>query len=154
MTNDYDKYYKEKFRQGIEFQDLVSMTLYRYGIVLGNFSSKKYQYSMGENMLGAEVKLDMNFRSTGNLYIETAEKAHPDRPEYTRSGVDRDSSWLFIIGDEKEIWIFSVKHLRLLRQHCSCVRTTTSKGFLLPLSLANKECIRKIRMKGKDDEKA
>ena len=55
----------------------------------------------------AEIKRDGKFRETGNLYIETAEKSHPDKYEFIPSGIMRqDNSWLFVIGDEKTIYIF------------------------------------------------
>ena len=99
----YDNgYYSEKLEQGLQFQDAVTQLLYQRGIVVVGFASRKYQNEHGENMLGAEIKRDGNFRDTGNLYIEVAEKAHPSREHYTDSGIFRkDNSWLFCIGDEK-----------------------------------------------------
>jgi hypothetical protein len=96
-------------------------------------------------MLGAEIKRDDNFRKTGNLYLEIAEKSHPSKPEYTPSGIYRpDNSWLFVIGDEKTAYIFSTKYLQLLAERYKVVETPTSRGLLMPLADAEKYCIRKI----------
>jgi len=138
-------YYQVKLQEGLEFQDFVTRELYQRGIVVIGYSSRKYQNNEGENMLGAEIKRDGKFRETGNLYIEVAEKSHPDKPSYTKSGIHReDNSWLFVIGDEKTIWIFSTKYLRMLEDRYRPVQKPTSKGFLLPLNEADKYCIRKI----------
>lgn len=145
-------YYNEKLQQGLEFQDVVTRELYLRGIVVVGFASQKFQNAIGENMLGAEIKRDDNFRKTGNLYIETAEKAHPKNPNYVSSGIMRDdNSWLFVIGDEKTIYIFSTKYLRILSDHAAQrnwrrVTTPTSKGFLMPIADAEKYAIRKIDM--------
>lgn len=140
-------YYNEKLQQGLEFQDVVTSALYQRGIVVVAYSSSKYQITHGENLLGAEIKRDGKFRETGNLYIETAEKAHPDNPVYVASGIYReDNSWLYVIGDEKTVYIFSTKYLRMLESRYMKVTKPTSIGFLVPLDEADKYCIRKIEM--------
>jgi hypothetical protein len=144
-----DGYYQKKLKEGLEFQDFVTDELYKRGIVVNGYSSKKYQYNKGENLLGAEIKRDGRFRETGNLYIEVSEKANPDNPFYVTSGIKRyDNSWLFVIGDEKTIWIFPIKYLRMLeKKNYRSVQKPTSKGFLLPVRDADKYCIRKIEPK-------
>jgi len=144
-------YYEYRLQVGLEFQDHVAEVLYQNGIVLGHaFSSRKAQVEKGENKLGAEIKKDMNFRKTGNLYIETAEKAHPLNPRYVPSGIwRRDNSWLFVIGDEETLWVFSVKQLRVIAEQADRrgyrkVQTPTSRAVLLPLPDADKISIRKI----------
>jgi hypothetical protein len=140
-------YYQSKLDEGLEFQDVVTKELYLRGIVVVGFSSRKYQNNEGENMLGAEIKRDGKFRETGNLYIEVDEKSHPDKPTYTPSGIHRrDNSWLFVIGDERTIYIFSTKYLRMLEDRYKHVEKPTSHGFLMPLSDADKYCIRKIEI--------
>ena len=145
----YNKgYYNEKLKIGLEFQDRVTMELYKRGIVLVGYSSNKYQNEYGENILGAEIKRDGMFRETGNLYIEIAEKSHPDKENFTPSGIYRDdNSWLFIIGDENTFYIFVNKYLRWLEKKYQKKIKTTSKGFLMPLKDADKYCIRKIQIK-------
>ena len=98
-------------------------------------------------MLGAEIKRDGNFRKTGNLYIETAEKSHPDNKNYVPSGIFRkDNSWLFVIGDEETLYIFATKYLQRLSDRYKEVIKTTSIGRLMPIAEAEKYCIRKIEV--------
>lgn len=138
-------YYADKLEQGLEFQDIVTKELYQRGIVIVGYSSRRFQNQEGENMLGAEIKRDGKFRETGNLYIETSEKSHPDNPNFIPSGIHRkDNSWLFVIGDEKTFYIFSTKYLLLLEPRYKTVNKPTSNGFLLPLEEAEKYCIRKV----------
>jgi hypothetical protein len=142
-------YYKEKLQEGLQFQDIVTEALYQRGIIVIGYASQKYQQTKGENMLGAEIKRDGKFRETGNLYIEMSEKTHPDKPDYIPSGIFReDNSWLFVIGDEKLIYIFSTKYLQMLitSKGYAKVEKPTSRGFLMPLIEADKYCIRKIEL--------
>lgn len=142
-------YYADKLEEGLRFQDVVTRELYQRGIVIVGYASRAFQISHGENMLGAEIKRDGNFRDTGNLYIETAEKAHPDNKNFVPSGIFRkDNSWLFVIGDERTIWIFSTKYLQLLHDKRGWreVKKTTSIGRIMPLADANKYCVRQIEI--------
>ena len=140
-------YYQEKLEEGLRFQDVVTTELYRRGIVVVGYSSRRFQNEIGENMLGAEIKRDGKFRETGNLYFEVAEKSHPNKPGYYPSGIHRaDNSWLYVIGDEETVYIFSVKYLRLLEPRYKKKHKTTSIGFVMPLSDAEKYCIRKIEI--------
>jgi hypothetical protein len=140
-------YYNDKLQQGLEFQDVITRELYQRGIVIVGYASRKHQNEDGENLLGAEIKRDGKFRETGNLYIEVSEKAHPDRENYTPSGIKRkDNSWLFVIGDEKTVYIFSTKYLLMLEDRYKHVTKPTSNGFLIPVEDAEKYCIRKIEI--------
>lgn len=142
----YDNgYYKEKLEEGLQFQDIVTRELYRRGIVIVGYSSRRFQYNEGENMLGAEIKRDGRFRETGNLYIELAEKSDPRNSDYIPSGAFRgDNSWLYVIGDDATVFIFSTKYLQLLKPKYRQVNTPTSIGYLLPISDAEKYCLRRI----------
>ena len=74
-----------------------------------------------------------------------AEKSYPDNEKYIPSGIYRkDNSWLFVIGDEKIVYIFSTKYLKKLECRYEQRIKTTSKGFLIPITEAEKYCIRKI----------
>lgn len=140
-------YYNDKLQQGLEFQDVVTVALYQRGIVVIGYASRRFQNQEGENMLGAEIKRDGLFRQTGNLYIEMSEKSHPDKLEYTPSGIFRaDNSWLYVIGDEKTIYIFSTKYLQMLCNRYKSVEKPTSRGVLMPIVEAEKYCIRKIEL--------
>ena len=138
-------YYSEKLEEGLQFQDVATRELYKRGVVVVGYASRKFQNEEGENMLGAEIKRDGMFRNTGNLYIEICEKSHPSKPTYTASGIFReDNSWIFVIGDEKTMWIFSTKYLRIIKDRFRHVEKPTSKGFLIPLEMADKYCLRRI----------
>lgn len=138
-------HYQDMLEVGMKFQDHVARTLYKYGIVVVGYTSRLYQEKHGENMLGAEIKRDGKFRETGNLYIELAEKSHPDNASFVSSGISRkDNSWLYVIGDEKTLYIFSIKYLQKLSSRYRFVETPTSRGFLLPLAEAEKYCLRKL----------
>lgn len=63
-----------------------------------------------------------------------------------RHGWRKDNSWLFVIGDEKTIYIFSTKYLQMLEDRFNKVSKPTSKGFLIPVQEADKYCIRKIEI--------
>ena len=141
---DYDGYYQEKLEEGLRFQDYVTDVLYEHGIVLVTYVSKERGRN-GENKLGAEVKRDGKFRSTGNLYLETEEKRRPtDRGIYA-SGIFRpDNSWLYVIGDEATFWVLSKRLLCEFARQRPCrfksVETSTSRGLLLPVADADRWC--------------
>jgi hypothetical protein len=142
-----DGYFHEKLEEGLRFQDVVTRELYQCGIVVVGYASRRHQKEHGENMLGAEIKRDGRFRETGNLYIETEEKAFPDAARWVPSGIHRrDNSWLFVIGDEHTIYIFATKYLRMLEPRYEKKEKTTSRGFVLPVDEADKYCIRKIEI--------
>lgn len=144
----WNGYYQKKLEQGLEFQDVVTEALYHRGIVVVGYASRVFQNKRGENMLGAEIKNDAMFRQTGNLYIEVAEKSHPDKPNYTPSGIMRaDNSWLYVIGDIETVWIFSTKYLVMLKDRYPPMQTPTSIAHLMPMAAADKYAIRKIDLK-------
>ena len=141
-------YYQDMLKRGLEFQDVVTEALYHRGIVVVGYASRVFQNKRGENMLGAEIKNDAMFRQTGNLYIEVAEKSHPDKPNYTPSGIMRaDNSWLYVIGDIETVWIFSTKYLVMLKDRYPPMQTPTSIAHLMPMAAADKYAIRKIDLK-------
>ena len=134
-------YYKEKLEQGLEYQDFVSEVLYKIGLPLFSYNSKKYQIEYGENKLGIEIKFDNKFSETGNVYIEIAEKSNPDNPCFVISGIYRnDNTWLYVIGDRKKVFVFPKVILKLLHKsgRYRAVENATSKGFLLPTGDADK----------------
>lgn len=140
-------YYQAQLEAGLHFQDVVTRALYHHGIVIVGYCSKYFQQNEGENILGIEIKRDDRFRETGNLYIEVAEKSHPDNLRYVNSGIMRnDNQWLFVIGDEEEVWIFSTKYLRKLKDRFRRWEGPTSIGHLMPLEDADRYCIRKIHL--------
>jgi len=147
----YKDYYKDQLKSGLEYQDFVAEQLYSIGLPLFNYASKKYQIERGENKLGVEIKHDMKFQKTGNFWIEISEKANPNRKEYFESGINRsDNTWLYVIGNYKEIFIFSKEFLKKLAQTGKYKmlenNTKTSEGFLLPRSDAEKYAAKIIRI--------
>ena len=142
-----NSYYKEKLEQGLTYQDFVVEKLYEIGLPLISYSSKKYQALIGENKIGIEIKNDDKFAETGNFYIETAEKSDANNLNWIPSGICRnDNSWLYILGNYNEIYIFSKKQLILIHKTGKYreVEIPTSKGYLLPMDKAEKYWIKKI----------
>ena len=131
--------------------------LYDHGLSIGSYGSKRYQFEKGENRAGVEIKFDQRWRETGNLYIETDEKAHPSRPSYTRSGIYRnDNSWLYVIGDRSKVFIFAKSTLQRVdkamrggSERYQHVSTATSKGFLVPVEEGEKLAAKVIEPKSK-----
>jgi len=138
----YREYYKEMLRKGEWFQDFVTVELQKAGINIINYSSKEYQVKYGENLAGFEIKYDMKFKKTGNIYIETHEKAHPEYPNFVESGIYR-GNFIYIIGDEEKFYMFKTKDLR--KWHRSgmfmAIEKPTSKGFLISEKKADEGCI-------------
>jgi hypothetical protein len=128
------------FESGLEFQDFVAeLLLKETGIPLMNYSSRKYQFNIGENRQGIEIKLDRNMGE--NVSIEVAEKSRASRTVWTNSGIFRsDNSWLYIQGNYKKVIVFGVTTLRLAytRHFHDKVWTPrpTIKTFLMPMSYA------------------
>ena len=108
--------YKLMLEKGLQFQDFITDILIKeLGISLSTYSSQKYQNLKGENKQGFEIKFDDKYKDTGNVYIEVAEKSNPLNENFISSGIYRnDNTWLYLIGDYKEIFIFSKKHLKLM----------------------------------------
>ena len=142
-----NEYYREKLNQGLNYQDFVVEELYKVGLPIISYSSKEYQIMIGENKAGLEIKNDQLFRKTGNFYIETAEKSKAENRDYVKSGIYRnDNTWLYLMGDFNEIFVFSKKQLQILERSnkYKTVKTPTSKGFLLPATDAKKHYAIKI----------
>lgn len=136
------EYYKDKLEQGMKFQDFVSDKLrQKYGIYVGVYSSREYQQDIGESASGIEIKFDDLYQRTNNIYIEVSEKSNASMLEYTPSGVMRDdNTWLYLIGNYTEAFMFSKHQLRMILMNSEYIRnngivqkkTPTSIGYLLP----------------------
>jgi len=143
MNFDYKRNYRMQLDEGQEFQDHCAYWLQKtLNIGIVNFQTKEYQYKFGENMQGIEFKLDKVFQTTGNLWIETAERNDPKIP-YSSSGIFRkDNSWLYCIGNYDVLYIFQTNILigicRSERYPIIENNVMTSKGFLLPKHEADK----------------
>jgi len=142
------KKYDELWVENQKMQDLVVSVLYQRGIVCTPYQTQRWQRAcQSRSYQGVEITLDRKFRETSNLYIETAEKVKD--VGWVSSGCYRANSWLYVIGDTDGWLAIGTKHLinndTLLDRHGQPVHqhvvTTTSKGYLLPYSLAVKLCI-------------
>lgn len=152
-------YYKEKLESGLEYQDFVADQLRKADpcIILGAYSSRKWQNEHGESASGIEIKHDMKLKETGNIYIEVAEKSNPALREYTPSGIMRvDNTWLYLIGDYERAFLFSKRQLQMVyadekRWAARGIRkrqTPTSIGFTYPIESAMQGmCLRRFDFK-------
>lgn len=136
MNQSYADYYKTKLEGALLFQDfVVDVSWQTIGLAIVQYSSKAYQQTVGESRTGVEIKHDEEFKRTGNLWIEIAEKAQPRNGDYAVSGIYReDNAWLYVIGDYDTIFFFPKKTLQQMHAAGERVienKTKTSKGFLL-----------------------
>lgn len=133
----YEQYRKAKIESGQLFQDFVVDAAHNIlGLVIQQYASRTYQMTVGESLNGVEIKNDEKYASTGNLWIETGEKARPREGDYFPSGIYRDdNTWLYIIGDYNTLFVFQKEFLKNLhrsgRYRDLENRTKTSIGFLL-----------------------
>ncbi len=138
----YAAYRKAQIEDGLRFQDFVVDIAWQAGVVIAQYASKTYQRNVGESRNGIEIKYDKKRKKTGNLCIETAEKAEPRPGPYFPSGIMRNDHWIYAIGDYDIVYFFPTKFLRAL---CELKNgsgqfayrryengTKTSEGFLLP----------------------
>ena len=103
----------DSLERGLSFQDFVCIELAKQHIILQNIASKKWQFDVGENLQGFEIKLDNVCTSSRRLSIEVAEKTSRDVSFWTPSGIMRDdNSILYIQGNYQSFWMFSKKWLR------------------------------------------
>lgn len=99
---------------GDEYMDFITDQLLEIGISLNAYASKKYQMTFGESKSGVEVKHDDKFKETGNVYIEIS-AINKKGSEMIDGGITKkDKSWLYLIGDYNEAFIFSKIQLLML----------------------------------------
>jgi hypothetical protein len=133
--------YSENLAKGLEFQDFVAVEFSKIGIPITSFSSKKYQYSKGENLQGFEIKYDMMFRKTGNFWIECKEKTRAENLNWVDSGIFRsDNTIFYVIGDYDGVYIMQKKVLKAMSVKYKLIenKSKTSIGFLLKVDDAEK----------------
>jgi len=114
---DKQERYNKCLKIGIEYQDFITVQFLKHlAWPLANFQSVKYQVEYGENVNGVEIKLDLNFSKTANLFIETEERPTTDQP-FSPAGIyHKDNSWVYVIGDYNTIFIFMRNTLQLLHK--------------------------------------
>ena len=133
------EYYDKQRNDGQEFQDFCSIHFAKRGIPVTNFSSRKYQIEKGENLQGYEFKFDKQFRKTGNLWIELAEKTNAQNSNYINSGIMRsDNTMFYIMGDYEGVYLMQKKILIIISKSYNVIENNmkTSKGFLFPITKA------------------
>lgn len=134
------------YEEAMEYQDFVSdILLKNLGIVVSNYSSRKYQFNIGESRQGIEIKLDKRISPIGNVSIEVYEKTKVNNLLWVKSGILReDNSWLYIQGNYEYIFIFSKKYLRKLYEKKYKNKVwepiPTIRTFLIPFDEAKKIC--------------
>lgn len=137
-----DKYarYSRDLKRGLPYEDFVYTLLQRQlGITVVSYHSSEWQNKIGENSGGIEIKFNEKYDETGNLWIETHRKSHPEQPEYKLSGILRpDNGWLFVTGTYAIVYVFSRRMLQGVRSQYKEKVISTSKGFLLPKRDAEK----------------
>ena len=142
--------YKNCLERGNAYQEFVADVLEKeLSIMLDIYTTKHEQYNIGENKQGIEIKFDDLYKKTGNLYIEIEEKSNPQNQNFVPSGIFRnDNSWLYLIGDYDEIFIFAKTDLKRLQKEGAYRNTgnTTSRAFLLRKADAEKYCAKKINL--------
>lgn len=129
------------FQDGLEFQDFVCKELARRHVILQNLSSQRYQFEVGENLQGFEIKFDGRCTDTGRLSIEIAEKSRAELLQFTPSGIYRsDNSWLYIQGNYKILFVFAKNMLLGLHKSLKYRedQMPTIRKFYLPFSDAKK----------------
>lgn len=140
---------RNSFQDGLEFQDFACHALTsRVGLIIQNFSSRKWQFNVGENIQGIEIKQDQRCLETGRLSIEVAERSQNNPAiAWTPSGIRRqDNAWLYVQGNYQVIFIFAKNWLNRYyeekRPEIFESRGTIRK-FYLPISTA-KICAAKV----------
>lgn len=144
MIDNYDSYREKMIELGGLYQDFVVDCCWNIlGMAVVQYTSEIYQKQVGESKTGVEIKYDGRYAETGNLYIETGEKARPRNGSYAPSGINRsDNTWLYIIGNFDVIFIFPKNFLTALgasnKYRIVENGTKTSVAYLLPHADAEK----------------
>lgn len=147
-------YYKEQLQKSFDFENHIAIILKEnYGLELEQYLTPQGQYELGENKLGIEIKHDMMYKKTGNLYIEYQEKSNANNVDWINSGIlKKDNCKYFLIGDFDKFWIFNKNRLVEIfneennrvgnsKRGIRFVQNATSKGFIFNIKHAEKEII-------------
>lgn len=130
----------QELESTLKYQDFAEGVLYDIGLPIGLYRSKKWNIEKGESRAGVEIKNDMKFAETGNLYFETYERRKKEG-KWVESGLNRnDNTMLYFVGDYNRAWLFSKNILKAICQK-DCfkrVETDTSKGVLVPIEYFEK----------------
>lgn len=139
-----------KQEKGFEFESyIMDWFCKQKNINLSHYTLLKEQIEKGENRQGIEIKNDQRFIETGNLFISIERDYGYKKYE---SGIYKNQSWLYVIGNEDEFYIFSTKHLKQYYEFNKPAlfdgfKSNTNgidRGFLLSKKQADRICIEKI----------
>lgn len=135
--------YLSNLEQAKNFEDFVFDTmLHERRLVVGGYKSRHYQVLHGESATGVEVKLDLEFRNTGNLFIETAERPSVSAVWKPAGIYHATDPWLLVIGDFSTFWVLATQTLRNIHETAAfrdvANKSDTGKGFLLPVCKADR----------------
>ena len=126
--------------EDLQYQDFVTDKMHELlGWNLNCYVSLKWNIEKGESLSRIEIKNDRQMKSTGNLYIEIAEK--DKNGNFVPSGIFRqDNTLLWWVGDYKRAFLISKRLLKAIyyKVNFKKVETETSQGFLIPISYINK----------------
>lgn len=150
-NNHYPDAPKEtSYEESMEYQDfVVDILIKNLGLVISNYSSRRYQFNIGESRQGIEIKLDKRISPKGNVSIEVFEKSKASNNMWVKSGILReDNTWLYIQGNYEYIFIFSKRSLRKIYEDKYYRRVwepkPTIKTFLITFDEAKAICERLI----------
>jgi len=141
---------KLKQEKGLEFESFImDWFCNQKNINLSHYTLLKEQIQKGENRQGIEIKNDQRFQETGNLFISISRDYGYTKYE---SGIYKNQSWLYVIGNENEFYIFATKHLKQYYEHnqpkvfagFKSPSNGIDKGFLLSKKEAERMCIEKV----------
>lgn len=125
--------------EDLQYQDFVTDKMHSLlGWNLNCYASLKWNIEKGESLSRIEIKNDRLMESTGNLYIEIAEK--DKNGNFVASGIYReDNSLIWWVGDYKRAFLISKRMLKKLykTRKFKEIETDTSKGFLIPINYIN-----------------
>ena len=62
-----------KLTEGQEYQDFIDDVLCKRGLLIRNYTSRKYQLTKGENLIGLEIKYDTQISTYGKARIQNDE---------------------------------------------------------------------------------
>lgn len=155
MGMNYNNFYPDapketSYEESLEYQDfVVDVLIKNLGLVISTYSSRSYQFNIGESRQGIEIKLDKRISPKGNVSIEVFEKSRASNDRWIKSGILReDNTWLYIQGNYDYIFIFSKRALRKIYEEKYKDKVwqpkPTIKTFLITFGEAQRICERLI----------
>ena len=108
-------YYKKNLQASFEFENFLEKYFKEnYNIDLDPFITQEGQYLEGENKAGIEIKNDMMYKKTNNLYIEYAEKSKASNSQYVKSGIWKEAFLMKLEAEGKTKVLWESKEYRII----------------------------------------